>query len=111
MSTESRLPKLLTIRQLAERLFPGVDPPPLWTVRNIAKRGCPHLFLGNKLFCTLTNPFVDNFWREAGPSVGGPRLSHEARTVALDSDARLVIPDAVGPGAGRAASQVTKHLA
>jgi hypothetical protein len=46
------LPKLLTIRQLTERLFPGVDPPPLWTVRNIAKRGCPHLFLGNKLFFT-----------------------------------------------------------
>lgn len=52
MSTERRLPTLLTIRQLAEKLCPGVDPPPLWTVRNFAKRGCPHLFLGNKLFFT-----------------------------------------------------------
>lgn len=39
--------KLLTAQQVAEQR--GIR---LWTVRAMARRGCPHLFLGNKLFFT-----------------------------------------------------------
>ena len=39
--------KLLTAQQVAEQR--GIK---LWTVRAMARRGCPHLFLGSKLFFT-----------------------------------------------------------
>ena len=45
MSTENNIPKLLTARQLSERLSV-----PLWTVRALAKRGLKHVRIGNKLF-------------------------------------------------------------